>query len=128
MECAGAGSWVEGSREGVPESSSASGGKLESTWLRVGPWNRDDVTGYRWLLECIQPVLWTLAVAVTAAVSILVLPLRPEAKFAGLHAGQSRAQPRLEYPPTSAGVRRCVRRLSLNWSLSPASGPTTGLS
>jgi hypothetical protein len=52
-------------------------------------------------------------------------PLRPEAKSAGLRAGQLRVQPAPECSPTSAGVRECMRRSSLSWSLSPAStGPT----
>ena len=72
MECAGGERWVEGWREGAPESGSAIGGKLESDWLRVRPWHRDDVTGYRWLLECVQPVLWTLALLSPLLSSILV--------------------------------------------------------
>ena len=43
--------------------------------------------------------------------------LRPEAKLAGLHAGQLRAQPGPECPSTSAGVRGCMRRSSPSWSL-----------
>jgi len=41
-------------------------------------------------------------------------PLRPEAKFTDRCAGQSRVQPGLECPPTSAGVRGCVRWSSLS--------------